>query len=97
MNSWYSLEGSLICCRFFARVDRVLRRSLGVSETAKADASVKPAPPVDPESPFDEEQEPQKKGTPFLQVPDEWKDQLSIEIEEIPDDEPLSFVPHDEL
>ena len=97
MNSWYSLEGSLICCRFFARVDRVLRRSLGVSETAKADASVKPAPPVDPESPFDEEQESQKKGTPFLQVPDEWKDQLSIEIEEVPDNEPLSFVPHDEL
>lgn len=32
--------------RFFSRVDRILRRSLGVSETAKTDASVKPAPPV---------------------------------------------------
>lgn len=31
---------------FFERVDRVLRRSLGVSETAKADATVKPAPEV---------------------------------------------------
>ncbi|KLO10241.1 heat shock protein Hsp90 [Schizopora paradoxa] len=36
---------------FFNRVDRVLRRSLGVSETAKTDATVKPAPPVDPEPP----------------------------------------------
>lgn len=33
--------------RFFERVDRVLRRSLGVSETAQADTTVKPAPPVE--------------------------------------------------
>jgi len=33
---------------FFIRVERALRRSLGVSETAKADTKVKPAPPVDP-------------------------------------------------
>lgn len=32
---------------FFERVDRVLRRSLGVSESAKADATVRPAPPVE--------------------------------------------------
>ncbi|KAG9100480.1 hypothetical protein FS749_015073 [Ceratobasidium sp. UAMH 11750] len=32
---------------FFTRMDRVLRRSLGVSESAKADETVKPAPPVD--------------------------------------------------
>jgi heat shock protein beta len=37
--------------RFFSRVDRVLRRSLGVSETAPTDESVKPAPPVDPSVP----------------------------------------------
>ncbi|KDQ64486.1 hypothetical protein JAAARDRAFT_117992 [Jaapia argillacea MUCL 33604] len=36
---------------FFNRVDRVLRRSLGVSETATGDTTVKPAPPVDPELP----------------------------------------------
>lgn len=35
--------------RFFGRVDRILRRSLGVSETAPTDTTVKPAPPVDPE------------------------------------------------
>ena len=40
---------------FFSRVDRILRRSLGVSETAQADASVKPAPPVAPHEPSDEE------------------------------------------
>lgn len=33
---------------FFVRVDRVLRRSLGVSESAKAQVDVKPAPEVDP-------------------------------------------------
>jgi heat shock protein beta len=31
--------------RFFSRVDRVLRRSLGVSEHAKPDVTVVPAPP----------------------------------------------------
>jgi hypothetical protein len=39
--------------RFFTRMDRVLRRSLGVSESAKADDTVKPAPPVD-ETPLEE-------------------------------------------
>ncbi|KAH9844178.1 heat shock protein Hsp90 [Rhodofomes roseus] len=34
---------------FFSRVDRILRRSLGVSETAPTDTTVKPAPPVDSE------------------------------------------------
>jgi len=38
---------------FFTRMDRVLRRSLGVSETAKADDTVKPAPPVD-DTPLEE-------------------------------------------
>ena len=39
---------------FFSRVDRILRRSLGVSETAKADDTVKPAPPQS-EIPIDQE------------------------------------------
>lgn len=39
---------SYACHRFFVRVDRVLRRSLGVSETAKAKIDIKPAPEVDP-------------------------------------------------
>ncbi|KAI0080893.1 cation-transporting ATPase [Panus rudis PR-1116 ss-1] len=37
---------------FFTRVDRILRRSLGVSETAPTDTRVKPAPPVDPSLPI---------------------------------------------
>jgi len=40
---------------FFVRVDRVLRRSLGVSEHAKTDTSVKPAPPVESELPSEDE------------------------------------------
>jgi heat shock protein 90kDa beta len=40
--------------RFFERIDRVLRRSLGVSETAPTDTTVKPAPQVDPELPSKE-------------------------------------------
>lgn len=40
--------------RFFVRVDRVLRRSLGVSETARAKVDVKPAPEVDPTEPEEE-------------------------------------------
>jgi heat shock protein beta len=39
---------------FFGRVDRVLRRSLGVSEHAPTDSTVKPAPPVDPTLPDEE-------------------------------------------
>lgn len=40
---------------FFTRVDRILRRSLGVAEHAPTDASVKPAPPVAPALPDDDE------------------------------------------
>jgi len=46
-----SANDSRPCPRFFVRVDRVLRRSLGVSETAKAKVDVKPAPEVDPTEP----------------------------------------------
>jgi len=44
----------VLCHRFFVRVDRVLRRSLGVSESAKAEVDVKPAPEVDPTEPEEE-------------------------------------------
>lgn len=55
--------------RFFTRVDRVLRRSLGVSETAQTDTQVKPAPPVDPV--VHEDEEPKE---PHFDIPAEWKD-----------------------
>ena len=44
------------------RVDRVLRKSLGVSLTAKAQVDVKPAPEVDPAEP--EEEIPEIPETP---------------------------------
>ncbi|TDL29384.1 heat shock protein Hsp90 [Rickenella mellea] len=92
---------------FFTRVDRVLRRSLGVSETAQTDATVKPAPPVEAGVPTDEVDEAQqpdtpplgdihfdKDGKPRVVVPDELKDKISIDIEEMPDDDTTR---HDEL
>jgi heat shock protein beta len=51
---------------FFTRVDRVLRRSLGVSETAPTDTTVKPAPPVDPELPTEEFVEPDPLADQFV-------------------------------
>jgi len=89
---------------FFSRVDRVLRRSLGVSETAPTDTTVKPAPPVDPELPTEEFVEPPPAfdmpdqfadNKPGIQLPDHLKDQVSIEMEEI--DEDGNVVVHDEL
>ncbi|KAJ7781274.1 Hsp90 protein-domain-containing protein [Mycena metata] len=93
---------------FFTRVDRVLRRSLGVSETAPTDTTVTPAPPVDPELPTEEYVEPQpgfdfqdQAEDPFkdnkvgVQLPDHLKDKVSIELEEIDDDG--NVVVHDEL
>ncbi|QRV72841.1 heat shock protein HSP90 family protein [Ceratobasidium sp. AG-Ba] len=76
---------------FFSRMDRVLRRSLGVSETAKAEAHVKPAPPVDdtpieepgvmPEGAFEDiimnNAEDQEKVTP----------QVDIQVDAFDDDE----------
>ncbi|KAH8118404.1 heat shock protein Hsp90 [Phellopilus nigrolimitatus] len=93
---------------FFARVDRVLRRSLGVSESAKAEAIVKPAPPVDHE--LFETDEPEfdnrptepaaasganGNGIPQFVLPDDLKDHLQIELEEVLEDEPQAM--HDEL
>jgi heat shock protein beta len=64
--------------RFFSRVDRVLRRSLGVSETAPTDTTVKPAPPVDPGLPEDKSDE--EDGKPRVVVPDDMKDKVGHSI-----------------
>ncbi|KAH8999049.1 heat shock protein Hsp90 [Lactarius akahatsu] len=89
---------------FLIRVDRVLRRSLGVSETAPTDTTVKPAPPVDPiildESEYEPTPEPVVdeplafEGKPGVILPDELKDKIQIEMEEIGDGE---YPFHDEL
>lgn len=78
--------------QFLSRVDRVLRRSLGVSETAPTDETVKPAPPIDPEIP---EMIPED-GEQHNFSPPDWIDeeQFKIEVEEI--DEQGNVV-HDEL
>jgi heat shock protein 90kDa beta len=97
------LTGLLL--RFFERVDKVLRRSLGVSETAPTPTDVKPAPPVDPSLPeedgeTDEEGQgsvppPSSAGSAGFEIPEEWKNQFDIDIEEI--DEFGNVVLHDEL
>lgn len=70
--------------RFFSRVDRVLSRSLGVSETAPTDTTVKPAPPVDPELPTEEEEaqtplfkQEEDDGKAKVILPDHLKDDVS--------------------
>ncbi|KAH9977725.1 Hsp90 protein-domain-containing protein [Lactifluus volemus] len=89
---------------FLMRVDRVLRRSLGVSETAATDATVKPAPPVDPvvldESEYESKPEPvafeppeNDDGKPKVILSDEMKKKIKVDIEEYTDDLPS----HDEL
>ncbi|KAH8830866.1 Hsp90 protein-domain-containing protein [Flagelloscypha sp. PMI_526] len=74
---------------FFNRVDRVLRRSLSVSESAKADDTVKPAPAVDPELPEEEEADfdlgnisdlPPPSDKPGIQLPDHMKDKMQTFI-----------------
>ncbi|KAG6854796.1 hypothetical protein C0991_001223 [Blastosporella zonata] len=91
--------------RFFSRVDRVLRRSLGVSETASTDETVKPAPPIDPELPSEEEPlmhvipppiEEEDDGKAKVILSEEMKKHVSIEMEEIDDDD-NPVVQHDEL
>lgn len=78
--------------RFLAHVDRVLRRSLGVSETAPTDDTVKPAPPVDPELPTDIHMGDEKM---FFDIPDEMKSNpFELEMEEIDEE---GNVIHDEL
>ncbi|KAK7695990.1 hypothetical protein QCA50_000630 [Cerrena zonata] len=85
---------------FFTRVDRILRRSLGVSETAPTDTRVKPAPPVDPELPSEEELV--EEEVPFP-MPPQQPEQVKWEVEEIDDDDNLiadvkvETARHDEL
>lgn len=88
------------------RVDRVLRRSLGVDENAPTDKTVKPAPPVDPELKDESFYDPPMDFSdpifdgPGVVLPDDLKDKVSIEMEEI--DEEGNVIPpkskkHDEL
>jgi len=91
---------------FLMRVDRVLRRFLGVLENAPTDTTVKPAPPVDPEILDEAEYEPKPEpplfneppefddGKPRVILSEEMKKKIEIDIEEVDDD----FLPvHDEL
>lgn len=82
---------------------------MGVSETAPTDETVKPAPPVDPSLPTEEELmedawkafDEQDDGKAKVILPDHLKDDISIEMEEIDDDDdtiPQDAEPqHDEL
>ena len=74
-------------------MDRVLRRSLGVSETAPTDTTVKPAPPIDPSLPEDilRYQEDAKTWDEFVN-----NEGFQLEVEEI-DEEGNVIVAHDEL
>ncbi|KAF8559124.1 HSP90-domain-containing protein [Imleria badia] len=78
---------------FLTRVDRVLRRSLGVSETAPTDTTVKPAPPVDPSLSEEVSKHDEDAKTWDAFVNDE---AFQVEVEEI-DEEGNVVVAHDEL
>ena len=86
------------------RVDRVLRRSLGVDEHAPTDSTVKPAPPVDPEVLEESAYEPEPEeddGRAKVVVPDHLKEKVSFEMDEISDEEYEQLMnpshKHDEL
>ncbi|KAG8828530.1 hypothetical protein FRC19_003869 [Serendipita sp. 401] len=64
---------------FFERVDRALRRSLGVSETAKTEVEVNPAPPKAQE-PLPELNEPSMDPNDFMEMKD-FKDSLAPELD----------------
>lgn len=89
----YHLLTDKLRIRFLTRVDRVLRRSLGVSETAPTDSTVKPAPPVDPS--ISEEalnyEEDAKTWDKFVH-----NEGVQFEMEEI-DEEGNVVAAHDEL
>lgn len=55
---------------FFERVDRALRRSLGVSETAKTEVVVEPAPPKASAPPIDVEEQPFMDPKDFVDFKD---------------------------
>ncbi|KAI0796792.1 cation-transporting ATPase [Abortiporus biennis] len=97
---------------FFARVDRILRRSLGVSETARTDTTVKPAPPVDPKIEEDSAEEEEEENLVNVNVPPQvplkenkpqQQEQYRWEVEEIDEDGNVinivqpETVSHDEL
>ncbi|CAA7259747.1 unnamed protein product [Cyclocybe aegerita] len=85
--------------KFFTRVDRVLRRSLGVSEAATTDETVKPAPPAVKDLSEDERDEtpkPEEPTGPGIILPDHMKDKIELTMEEI-DEEGNPVVQHDEL
>lgn len=89
-----------VCLRFFTRVDRVLRRSLGVSETAQTDTTVKPAPPVNPVVEEEEAPPAQPKAetqAPFFELPPHLKDKIEVTMEEVDDDNNPINPSHDEL
>lgn len=75
-----------------------------MSETAPTDETVRPAPPVDPSLPTAEElmeeafkvMEAEDDGKAKVIVPDHLKDEISIEMEELDDDE-FPEPRHDEL
>lgn len=83
--------------RFFTRVDRILRRSLGVSENAPTDTTVKPAPPVDPELPVNadvlEEDEFEATGHGKVSWEVEEIDEFGNVVKEVP----VEQKHHDEL
>jgi heat shock protein beta len=64
---------------FFERVDRALRRSLGVSESAKTEVNVDPAPPKASKLP-DEIEEPSMDPNDFIEFKD-FRDSLQPELD----------------
>lgn len=97
---------------FFQRMDRILRRSLGVSETAPTDDTVKPAPPIaaepvedvdfefdDSHMKLDVEALGLKVGTPVLMDDEEEAPKAESSAEEIVYDSETAQKPlgHDEL
>ncbi|CAL1700961.1 unnamed protein product [Somion occarium] len=81
---------------FFTRVDRILRRSLGVSETAPTDTRVKPAPPVDPELPTEDELD---EDDVHVDIPQQNQNQVRWEVEEVDEEGNTikTVTGHDEL
>ncbi|EMD40828.1 hypothetical protein CERSUDRAFT_111414 [Gelatoporia subvermispora B] len=97
VRSGFSVQDSN---EFFIRTDRILRRSLGVSETAPTDTTVKPAPPVDPEIKAEDDfsflDDIPGGDQPGVYIPESLRDQVSWEVEEI-DEEGNPVHPRDEL
>ncbi|KAI0368136.1 heat shock protein Hsp90 [Pilatotrama ljubarskyi] len=82
---------------FFTRVDRILRRSLGVSENAPTDTTVKPAPPVDPELPADADTEDPEDEFDGGHAKVSWEVEEIDEFGNVVKDVPVETKRHDEL